>query len=56
MPEASLVRVVLLPREERAVAFQFDADGCQTVTLDLDVVSMEAVFATARVAAPFVRA
>ena len=53
VPDAALIKVVLLPNTDRALAFLFGRDGCHTVTLDLDVRSMEAVFATAGVTAPF---
>ena len=53
VPDAALIKVVLLPDTDRALAFLFGRDGCRTVTLDLDVRSMEAVFATAGVTAPF---
>jgi hypothetical protein len=56
VPEAALIRVVFLPEAQRAWAFQFGADGCHTVTLALDVPSLEMVFATARMPSLFLRA
>jgi hypothetical protein len=52
-PPATLVRLVLVPAMDEALAFQFGADGCHTVTLALDFGAMASVFETAGVAAPF---
>lgn len=52
-PNAALVRVVLVPDTNEAIAFQFGNDGCHTVTLDLDWAQMSRVFQSAGVAAPF---
>jgi hypothetical protein len=52
-PSAALVRVVLVPATNEAMAFQFGVDGCHTVTLDLDWSQMSRVFQSAGVAAPF---
>jgi hypothetical protein len=52
-PTAALVRVVLVPSTNEAMAFQFDANGCHTVTIDLDWTQMSHVFESAGVAAPF---
>jgi hypothetical protein len=52
-PAASLVRLVLLPDTDEAIAFQFGADGCHTATLDLNWSQMALVFESAGVHAPF---
>jgi hypothetical protein len=52
-PPAALVRLVLVPANDEALAFQFGADGCHTVTLALNFGAMAGVFETAGVAAPF---
>jgi len=53
VPPAALVMLVLPSDSGQALAFEFAADGCHTVTLTLDLASMAAVFQTAGVAAPF---
>jgi hypothetical protein len=54
MPEATLVRLVLVPKTGDAFAFQFGADGCATATLmGLDFSHMATVFDNAGVHAPF---
>ena len=52
VPDASLVHVVV-GGTKQALAFLFGTDGCHTVTLDLDLTAMDAVFASAGVPSPF---
>jgi hypothetical protein len=52
-PDASLIRLVLVPAANEAIAFQFGKDGCHTLTLDLDVREMGKLFESAGVGAPF---
>ena len=54
-PSATLVRLVLLPATNEAMAFEFGDAGCHTVTLALDSAAMSIVFETAGVSAPFGR-
>jgi hypothetical protein len=54
-PAVTLVRLVLLPATNEALAFQFGMDGCHTVTLELNFEAMEGVFDQAGVDAPFGR-
>jgi hypothetical protein len=54
-PAVALVRLVLIPDTDEALAFQFGMDGCHTVTLALNFAAMEVVFEEAGVAAPFGR-
>ena len=53
VPDASLVHVVVVGGTKQALAFLFGTDGCHTVTLDLDLAAMDAVFASAGVPSPF---
>jgi hypothetical protein len=54
-PDAPLIHVVVVSGSNEALAFLFGANGCHTVTVDLDLASMDAVFANAGVTAPFDR-
>jgi hypothetical protein len=51
--EASLIRVVLLFQTREAIAFEFGADGCHSMTRDLGLDEMGRVFEQAGVRAPF---
>jgi len=53
VPDASLIHLVVVRGKDHALAFLFGRDGCHTVTIDLDLASMDAVFANAGVAPPF---
>jgi len=52
-PDATLIRVVLVPAADEAIAFQFGNDGCHTLTVDLDLRHMGQLFESAGVRAPF---
>jgi len=52
-PDATLVRVVLVPATNDAFAFQFGADGCRTGMVGLDFRRMSTLFESAGVAPPF---
>ena len=54
-PAVTLVRLVLIPATDEALAFQFGMDGCHTVTLELNFAAMGVVFEEAGVDAPFGR-
>jgi hypothetical protein len=54
-PSAALVRLVLLPLTDEALAFQFGPDGCHTVTFGATFSEMATVFEAAGVSAPFGR-
>jgi hypothetical protein len=51
--EVSVIRVVLLFSTREAIAFQFGADGCHVMTLDMRIEDMGALFDRAGVSAPF---
>jgi hypothetical protein len=53
VPDASLIHLVVVRGTDHALAFLFGRDGCHTVTVELDLASMDTVFANAGVAAPF---
>ncbi len=52
-PDVTLVRLVLIPATDEAIAFQFGMDGCHTITLELNFKAMRVVFDNAGVDAPF---
>lgn len=52
-PDVALVRLILIPATDEALAFQFGMDGCHTITLALNFKAMRVVFDHAGVDAPF---